>query len=332
MRGFRVVFPKPGVVEIEEYDVPEPGKGQILVKNEVSLISGGTELTALKGEFPRHSAWSDYVKYPFYPGYCSVGEVVEVGEGVAELRVGDRVACLAPHETYTVINAEEVVRVPEGVESEDAVFHTIAAGVINSVRLARVALGESVVVIGAGLLGQMAVQFSRLSGAYPVIVVDLYDFRLKLARLSGATITVNPSSESVEEVVRKEIGQADVVFEVTGNPDVIPWAIKLLRVMGRFIVLSSPRGPTTLDFHDEVNRPSRVIVGTHFTSQPLFETPHNPWTRKRNTLLFFNLLKAGIAKVSHLITHRYRLSKAREAYKLLAERKDVALGVVFEYT
>lgn len=316
---------------MEEYDVRDPGKGEVLIENEVSLISSGTELTAFRGEFPRPSAWSEYVKYPFYPGYSSVGRVVKVGKGVKALEVGDRVAAMGPHATHFIARAEDVVKVPDAVSSDAAAFHTIASGVMNSVRLARVTLGEKVVVVGAGLLGQMAVQFSRLSGGFPVVAADLYDLRLKLALISGATAVLNASREPLVEGVRRLIGEADVVFEVTGNPKVIPLAIKLVRSLGRLVILSSPRGPTTLDFHDEVNRPSRVILGTHFTSQPAVETPYNPWTRKRNTELFFSLLEAGIVKVTHLITHRYSIREARDAYELIDKRPSECLGVLLEY-
>jgi len=331
MKGIRVKFPRPGVVELEEYDVRDPGRGEVLIENDISLISSGTELTAFRGEFPRPSAWSEYVKYPFYPGYSCVGRVIKVGEGVKALEVGERVAAMGPHATHFIARAEDVVKVPETISSDAATFHTIASGVMNSVRLARVTLGEKVVVVGAGLLGQMAVQFSRLSGGFPVIAVDLYDLRLKLALASGATAVLNASREPLVEGVRKLVGEADVVFEVTGNPKVIPLAIKLVRSLGRLVILSSPRGPTTLDFHDEVNRPSRVILGTHFTSQPVVETPYNPWTRKRNTELFFSLLEAGIAKVKHLITHRYSIRDAPEAYKLISEKPGECLGVLLEY-
>lgn len=331
MKGIRVKFPRPGVVELEEYDVMEPRRGEVLIENEVSLISSGTELTALRGEFPRPSAWSEYVRYPFYPGYSSVGRVVKVGEGVDNLGVGDLVAAMGPHATHFIARADDVIRVPDGVDNESAAFHTIASGVVNSVRLARVTLGEGVVVVGAGLLGQMAVQFSRLSGGFPVVAADLHDLRLKLALASGATAVVNASKEPLVEGVKRILGEADVVFEVTGNPRVIPLAIRLVRNLGRLVILSSPRGPTTLDFHDEVNRPSRIILGTHFTSQPAVETPYNPWTRRRNTELFFALLKAGIVKVAHLVTHRYSIRGAEEAYRLISERPGECLAVLLEY-
>jgi len=205
---------------------------------------------------------------------------------------------------------------------------------MHAVRLAGVKLGESAVVVGAGLLGQLAVQFSRLSGAFPVIAVDLSDYRLELAAKSGADLVVNASREDPAAAVREATGgrMADVVFEVTGDPSVLPQAIKLARGMGRLVVLSSPRGPSTLDFHDEVNSPSRVIIGTHFYSQPEVETPYYPWTWRRNRELFFSMLASGRASVKHLISHVFPFEEAPKAYEMLHKSRLQCMGVLFSYS
>lgn len=331
MKGFRIVFPAPNKIDIEEFDVKEPSENEVLIETIATLISTGTELTALTGEFPEQSAWSAYVKYPFLPGYSGVGKVIKCGSKVKDFMVGDIVAVTSPHATHAVVRAEQLIKVPENVSVEDACFHTIAAGVMNSVRLAKVSLGESVVIIGLGILGQMAIIFSRMAGAYPVIALDVAENRLKIAKGSGATHTLRADNW---DNVRKEVKRitkgrmADKVFEVTGNPNVIPEAITLTRNLGYFIVLSSPRGRTVMDFHDEVNRPSRTIIGTHFTSQPEYETPYNPWTRKRNTELFFDLLSAGYLKINHLVSHVYRWHEAEKAYKMLMEDRTRAMGVI----
>ena len=334
MKGMRVVFPEPLKVEVEEFKVGRPRKGEVLIENEATLISTGTELTILTGDFPKPSAWARYGRYPFRPGYSSVGRIIKLGPKVEGFNVGDRVAADTPHATHAIVNSERIIKVPEGVSPEEASFHTLAAGVMNSVRLARVALGESVVIFGLGLLGQLAVIFSRLSGGYPVIGVDLAEKRLKLAELSGATATVKGGDwegvyQAIEELTKCRM--ADKVFEVTGDPCVIPNAIKAAKRQGYLIILSSPRGETLLDFHDEVNSPSRIIIGTHFSSQPSFETPYNPWTKRRNTELFFDLLSSGVLRINHLITHRYRLDEAEEAYNMLLEDRTRALGVIFKF-
>ncbi|GAI25580.1 unnamed protein product, partial [marine sediment metagenome] len=150
---------------------------------------------------------------------------------------------------------------------------------------------------------------------------------------AGATETVKSDVEDVEKKVRSITNgrMADVVFEVTGNPAVIPWAIKLVKPQGRFVVLSSPRGPTQLDFHDEVNAPSRTIIGTHVTSQPEYETPYNQWTLKKNTELFFEFLKGGIIKVNHLISHKYPWFEAERAYRMLIENRAETMGVILDF-
>lgn len=334
MKGFRIVFSAPKEINIEEFDVKDPSENEVLIETINTLISTGTELTALTGEFPERSAWSAYVKYPFLPGYSSVGKVVKCGSKVKDFMIGDIVAATSPHATHAVVRADHLVKVPENVNVEDACFHTIAAGVMNSVRLARVSLGESVVVTGLGILGQMAIIFSRMAGAYPVIAVDIAENRLKIAKDSGATHTLradnwNNVREEIKKITRGRM--ADKVFEVTGNPNVIPEAITLTRSLGCLIILSSPRGRTVMDFHDEVNRPSRIIIGTHFTSQPEYETLYNPWTRKRNTELFFDLLSAGFLKINHLISHRYRWHEAEKAYGMLMEDRTRAMGVILQF-
>jgi 2-desacetyl-2-hydroxyethyl bacteriochlorophyllide A dehydrogenase len=329
----RIVFKKPREIVLEEADLPEPSENQVLIKTLVTLISTGTELTILTGEFPRGSYWSKYSTYPFIAGYSNVGIIIKKGDKVKDVDIGDRVASGAPHSQYALINVDDAVKVPENVSDEDATFHALASTVMNSVRLSKVTLGESVGVIGAGLLGQFAIMFSRLAGGFPVVAIEISEERLRIAKKSGATETIKSDKEDVSKRIKDltEGRMLDVVFEVTGNPEVIPWAIKLVKPLGRFIILSSPRGPTQLDFHDEVNAPSRVIIGTHATSHPEYETPYNPWTRKRNKTLFFNFLKTGIVKVAHLITCIYPWYEAEKAYSMLIENRARAMGVLLDF-
>ena len=333
-KGYRLVFPRPRSVKIEEIDVREPDKGQVLVETECTLISTGTEMTAYTGDFPPKSLWAEYVRYPFVPGYSNVGRVVKVGEGVKDIKIGDMVVSLAPHVTRFVVNVDDVYLVPENVSCEEAAFSTLASIVLNSVRLSRVSLAESVVVVGLGPLGQFTIMFSRLGGGYPVIGVDLSDFRLRIARKSGAHRIIkggdwNNVFDEIKSITKGRM--ADVVFEVTGSPEVIPYAIKLCREMGRFIVLSSPRGFSVLDFHDEVNRPSRIIIGTHATSQPEIETMVYPWSRRRNIEFFLDLLSEGLIDVRHLITHRFDWSEAQRVYEYVLKNRLETLGIVLKF-
>ena len=333
-KGYRLVFPKPRTVKIEEINVSKPGREQILVETECTLISTGTEMTAYTGDFPPGSFWAEYVRYPFVPGYSNVGRVIEVGEDVKGINVGDMVASHMPHVTHFVIDSNNVYLVPRNVSCEEAAFSTLASIVLNSVRLSKVSLAESVVIVGLGPLGQLATMFTRLSGGYPIIGVDLSDFRLDIAKKSGAHRVIKGGGwdivfEKVKSITKGRM--ADVVFEVTGNPRVIPHAIRLCREMGRFIVLSSPRGPSTLDFHDEVNRPSRVIIGTHATSQPSIETLVYPWSRRRNIEFFLDILSERLIDIRHLITHRFKWPDVEGVYEFILENRLETLGVILKF-
>jgi 2-desacetyl-2-hydroxyethyl bacteriochlorophyllide A dehydrogenase len=239
-------------VALEEYAVGEPGPGQLLLKAEQTLISTGTELTGLSGEFPPGSAWASYVRYPWQPGYSYVGRVLATGQEVQDVQPGIRVLASLPHASLILTHRRLLRPLPAGISAEEATFATLAATVLNGVRRARIEFGEVVVLAGAGLLGQLAAQFARLSGGFPVISIDLAAARLELAARLGATATVcMPVADALAEVQRLSRGRgADVAFEVTGNPAVIPALLPLVRREGRVILLGAPRGPSAVDFHD----------------------------------------------------------------------------------
>jgi 2-desacetyl-2-hydroxyethyl bacteriochlorophyllide A dehydrogenase len=340
MRAKRVIFKNFKVAEFEEYDVPSPGEDEILIQTTRTLISPGTELTLLSGEYPPDSYWARYGKLPCIPGYSNVGRIVKLGRGVDGFREGDVVASGGTHSQYVVINVKSpgtesvVIRVPDGVRPEEATFHSLAATAMNSVRLAHVSMGEATVVMGAGIVGQFAVAFSRLSGSLPVIAVDPSRLRLEKAKISGANELIDPSSKRLEEAVSKltKGRLADVVFEVTGNPDVLPTGLKLVKEGGRFVILSSPRGLSTVDFHDEINRPSRIILGTHVESHPSVEGYQSQWTYRRNVEFFFDLLLSRLMRIDHMITETYSWTKAPDAYQFLLEDRTRALGIILDFT
>jgi 2-desacetyl-2-hydroxyethyl bacteriochlorophyllide A dehydrogenase len=328
-----VTFPAAKQVLVDTIALGDPGPGEVLVRGEVSLISTGTELTAFSGDFPQGSVWARYVRYPFRPGYSHVGRITRLGPGVTTLFEGERVVSMARHAGAAVVPATSVRPVPDEVSAEEASFTTLAQIVLNGIRRGRVALGESVVIVGAGLLGQLATQFARLCGAMPVIVVDPAEARLTVAKRHGATHTVARTvDEAQEAVVAATRGRmADAVFEVTGNPVVIPGALRLARRLGRVVLLGSPRGPVTVDLHDEAHSLGLEIIGAHNSTHPPAETPHTPWSLARHAELFFDLLVEQRVNVADLVTHRYPWSEAPGAYQMLLEDRSRALGVLLEW-
>lgn len=329
-----VVFPKPGEVIIEERAIPSPKEGEVLIKSICSLISTGTELTLLSAKYPPGSAWESYGSFPFLPGYCNVGTVVEVGEGVEEEWIGRKVATYSPHSAFVISYPEHIRWIEKDVPAEEIAFFTIAEICLNGVRRAEVRLGESVAIYGMGLLGQLTARLAWLAGARPIIGIDIAEERLEKMPRKPGVFSLNPEQTAVQQKVA-ELSKGrmmDVVFEVTGNPALIPGELRILRRQGRFIILSSPYGPTpSFDFHDLCNSPSFSIIGAHNMSHPQYPTLDNPWTQKRHFELFMDFLASGELDIGSLITQRVPYRDAPTVYLSLLEDRSKELGVIIQW-
>ncbi len=333
VRARQLLFPQPGVVAIHEEELRPPGPGEVLLEAICSLISTGTELTAFTGQFPPDSAWARYVRYPFRPGYSLVGRVVAVGDGVDAVRPGEVAMAQAPHASAALVPARELQPIPPRVSPEEASLLALARIALNGVRLARIELGESVAVAGCGLVGLLAARFCRLSGALTVLAVDVSPQRLQAAlHLGCATHTAVAGDEAVAAVRSLTRGQGvDCALEVTGSPDALPSVLKWVRRQGRVILLGSPRGPTQVDFHDEVHTLGLVLIGAHASTHPPVETPGQPWTRRRNGEVFLQLVTSGEILAREFITHRFSWDRASEAYTFLRDDRTRSLGVLLEW-
>ena len=124
---------------------------------------------------------------------------------------------------------------------------------------------------------------------------------------------------------------ADIVYEVTGNQNLIPGEFAPLKKQGKFVMLSSPRGPSTFDFNDLCNVNSYSIIGVHNSSHPACETPYNVWTKARHNELFLNLASTKDIDVKSLISHRAKYDKAPELYSMLLKDRSQAMGCLIEW-
>ncbi len=329
-----VVFTAIRQVAVEPCEMPTPGPGQMLVRTTKTAISTGTELTILTGDFPEGSRWAKYGVLPFKAGYSHVGEVIEVGEGVEGFTVGDRVASGARHTAYAVLDPASAHHIPDTVDDEVATLWQLGRIAFNGVRRGQLQMGESVVVYGLGVIGQIVCQLARLDGARPVMAVDISPLRRGFAEQLGAHLVIDGADDDIPAQVESATRgrMADCAFEVTGVADLIPREMDLLRKQGRIVILSSPRGKTDFDFHDYCNSPSLTIIGAHNGSHPQFETPYNPWTPARNTELLFDLIAAGELRLAELITHRFNWSDAPAAYEMLVEDRTQAGAVILDWS
>lgn len=329
-----VVFAGSRKVEVEDRPIPEPGPGHLLIRTQCSLISTGTELSCLDGDRPRGEVWTNYGTFPSMPGYSNIGTVLDVGEGVERDWVGRRVASYANHGAQVTVSRERCWPVSRDIPDEEAVFFTLSHVAFNGVRRSRVTFGEAAVVYGLGIIGNIVAQLCQFAGARPVIGVDLSEQRAAFLPKKPGMLAVVPGANDVKEQVKFATGgrMADVVFEVTGNPDVIPKEFEVLRRQGRCVILSSPLSATkSFDFHDLCNSPSFTIIGAHNGSHPPCATGDNPWTMDRHSEMFFDLVADGELEVSHFVSHREPVENAPKLYEMLLADRSQAMGVILTY-
>ena len=334
MQSRYVVFPAPGQVEIAEEQVAAPGAGQVLCQAEASLISTGTESTCLRGEFDPGTNWADWIRFPFRPGYSMGARVIGRGAGVTDLAEGDLVATWTPHCERFVVDAAAANPVPEGVSAEEAAWTVLGSTTQLAVRRAQLQLGERVGVIGLGLLGQLVVQYCRLAGARSVVAIDAPGLRLEAAMAHGATHAVPADAASAHERVAEATGgrMLDVVFDVTGHPDVLAPAIGLVRQLGRVVLLGDTPTPTRQRLGPGVVSNSVAILGIHAHARPDVASDFHPWSTGEIAALFLEYVAQGRLRVADLITHRHSPLDAPQVYAGLATDRSGAIGVILDWT
>lgn len=328
--GQRIVFPEIRKAVVEEFTVEKPSAAEVLVKSVSSSIDG-TEIVVLTGRHTFSGVKGRWPSFPFYPGDSTAGIVEEVGEEAETFCSGDRVWTHG-HASYVRTRAEELVRIPDGVTFDEAAVSPHVVSMYGS-RIANFRFGESAVILGQGIVGQYVLQLARLSGADPVIAVDLSELRLGISRMNGATYIVNASRLSVEdEVMRITQGRGvNVVVECTGNPKVMPQAFKIAALGGRIVMIGSMHGTVELDLYTEVQRKQLTLYGLHASHCPSVPTVQWPWTRRMEKDLALSMIAKGVLKAEPLITHRVHYREAPAMYAKMAESTKDVLGVILNW-
>jgi 2-desacetyl-2-hydroxyethyl bacteriochlorophyllide A dehydrogenase len=324
MKAQRLVSFAPMTMELEEVHLPDrPGHGQLLVEAETTAISAGTEVANYRGITTQRRGVTDWRANPYRPGYSLAGIVRAVGEGVEGVAPGDRVCGHGPHASAALVEAARVVPVPPEVSADQAAMTTLCVIAMNAVRLAHLQLGESVAVVGAGLIGQLAAQFARLSGARPVVSVDPIEPRRRLALDCGADAAFAP--EQVDQ-------SFDIVFEATGSPAAFNPALKMVRRQGRMIALGSTRGIVeSFDLYGDLHLRGVTLIGAHASTAPQQETPYNPWTESRNRSLALRLIRDEELRLDRLVSHRVPASEGPAMFHRLATSREDFYGVLLRW-
>lgn len=314
-----VVIPRRNAVELGTVQVKGPGDNDVLIRTAYTSISAGTERMLLDGRMP-HPALS----FPLVPGYETVGEVVEVGAhaprellhqwvyvGGARCFEGVNPAW-GGQSQYISAEADRIVPL-NGVSPDVGVILALGATALHGVTLGDVSPGDRVLVLGQGIVGQLAARLARLAGAVHITVADRVAVRLNV---SQADRVVNVSRQLLEEAMEGE--QVDVLIEATGSMNALTSALPLLDNHGR-IVLLGYYDHVALPYAPLFMREARILVAREWNFGPNGDLPK-----------VRDLLASGELDINGLMTHHVPIERIQAAYRLALEDPS-CLKVVVEW-
>lgn len=301
---------------------------------EASAVSAGTESYCMSVQKKEYG--------PYISGYAPIARIVDTGAraGAAGYRVGERISYFAPqpakgmrqmcggHQGTALVNVDPascdllgsdcyVVRVPEGLTSERAAFAGISSVSDQGISLAKPSVGDKALVIGQGLIGQFAAAHLHLRGA-EVMVADVFDKRLAIAKAWGADHAINAKGLDLAKAVRDIWPNgADIIADSTGNYQAIEASVGAMKWRdGKYVLLAWCKGPFNLPcFHNRV-----------------FEV-YMPWTLQGFRVLnSFRLARSGALNIDAMITHRFRYTDAVKAYEMVYAAPEEYCGIVFNWS
>ena len=313
-----------------EAELRELKGNEVLTKMEYTVVSGGTERACIMGSNNTSQ------KFPISLGYCGIGHVIQIGSAVTSVAVGDRVLVYhGIHAKYNIRPEADITKVTnENISSLDAAFVIIASMGLGGVRKLEIELGESAMVMGLGLLGIFAVQFCRLSGAYPVIAADLNPARRELALKLGADYAFDPSEpDFVEQVkaVTKGTGVRATV-EVTGVSAAMKQALECASWMGRISLLGCTRvSDCAVDYYQQVHRPGVKLIGAHNFVRPKVESYPHHWTHQDDCKAILDMIAAGRIQVAPIVSRIVSPEDCAAIYNQLCDDPTFPMGTVFDW-
>jgi 2-desacetyl-2-hydroxyethyl bacteriochlorophyllide A dehydrogenase len=329
-----IYFTAPGQVEAREEALPAPGAGQLLVESIVSAISSGSEMLVYRGQFPRnltdrHDVLSSDIKYPVAYGYACVGRVVETGPHADRLWLGRLVFSFQPHTSHFLAAPEALFPVPDGFSPEAAAFLPNMETAVNLVQDGAPLLGERVLVFGQGVVGLLTCALLREFPLARLVTADPYASRREACGALGVAACLDPGLPDFSSAAHELLGAgADLTYELSGNPSVLNDAISLTVFSGR-VVLGSWYGdkPTALDLGGAFHRSRIRLVSSQVSS--IAPELSGRWDKPRR----FDVAWSALQRIrpEKWITQRFPLAQAPDAYRLLDERPDETIQVVFSY-
>jgi len=338
---------EPGKVVLKTKFLDPPGPGEVLLEAEYSALSPGTEHSLLANQI---------VPLPQSIGYAMVARIIQVGPGVVGFNVGDPVVTTGEHAQYLVMNTRNITPAPPDVDLEQAAFFTLIHTGLYALRRSQLQLGEPVVVLGQGFVGAITAQLAKLAGGLPVIVTDLDDSRLEVAKKVGVhhAINVGKNPHELAEVVRSlNRGGVPVVFEATGARQPLAQAFEIASERGRVIMISTVHGQSMPAIDEPLMLKGVSLIGTYVNSKPfalyrsdltigdawpprtageLARYVHSDiWTSDEDIRVALNLIRYRSLDVAPLISHRFGYEDIPRAYELVWQQDRSLVGGVIKW-
>ena len=352
-----MLFTAPGAVEVCTEEMAPPQGDELLIETVVSAISAGTEMLFYRGQVPAGMAadssiagLTDEVRYPLKYGYACVGRVCEVAGPLARQAEpteadGPRDAAgdeenryyfaFHPHESHFYASPQALLPVPEGIPPRQAALLPNAETAVNLVMDGAPLVGERAVVMGLGIVGLLTTALLAQFPLAALIAVDPLPHRRRLARRLGASQAIDPSGADGPDQLRDALADAgeqhggDLIYELSGQPAALDAAVSAAGFDSR-IVVGSWYGtkPATLQLGGSFHRNRiRLISSQVSTIAPQLR---GRWTKDRRMESAWQLL----AKLpsEELISHRFPLEQADEAYRLIDSCPEQTLQVILDYS
>lgn len=338
-----------GHFQLIEQDTPDVENGMVLVEVHASLVSPGSNLGGGWKSFSERRLKPVEDRPPRPTGYSNAGIVIGLGDGVQNLAIGDRVACIgggyALIADYAVIPHHLCVKLPDSVTFEQGSYGMLSATALHALRRGAPTFGDFVAVVGLGLVGQLAARMHQLAGNY-VVGWDMIPFRIEVARKWGIDEAVTASEEDVIVATNRFTGGQGLdggvmAFGGDGNSAIRSLGKCMKRSpdghpMGTIVVVGNPTfeyrsheaGMTNID----IRRASRTGAGYHdgvWERGMDYQAVFMRWTTQTNLALCMRLIAEEKLDVNALTTHRIPLDRVEEGTAAILDDPDSILGVIF---
>ncbi|MGB0386036.1 MAG: zinc-dependent alcohol dehydrogenase [Ardenticatenaceae bacterium] len=341
MKRTSLYFTAPYNVSVREEPLPLPAPDEVLVKTMVSGISPGTEMVVYRGQMPTDLLVDDTIatlggvfSFPLKYGYAAVGRVIAIGVEVNTDWQGQIVFGFNPHESHFLASPEDLLPIPASLSPEIAVLLPQMEMAVSFLMDGQPMIGEQVAVFGQGIVGLLTTKLLAKLPLASLVTLDRYSLRREWSLKQGAHFTLDPMAPNALPQLRQVLqnnrpyGGADLTYELSGNPEALDQAIEGTGFNGRIIVGSwYGQKQADLNLGGHFHRSHMRLISSQV--QQIAPRWRGRWDKTRRLQMAWSMLEQHASPT--LITHRFSITRAKQAYQLLDWNPGDTLQVIFTY-